>query len=573
MKKLFACICIISGLMNFRVLAQHDTGAEGFRMPIDGAIFVSGTFGELRQDHFHSGTDFSTKGRIGQNIYAVADGWVSRVRVSSRGYGKAVYLTHYNGYVSVYAHLSEFSLPVNDYVLRKQYENESFEIELFPPQGLFTFKKGEIVGFSGNTGSSTGPHLHFEIRREKTERPINPAFFGIHATDNIFPVVHNVRAYAFGDGSRVNGKKNHIHFKALPGAVSNTYRISDTVRVEGCCYLGIQSNDFVSDRNRTGLFSADVVLDTHTYFSFVMDSFSFSETRYINNFIDYEEYMKTRARFQLFRISPGNQFPVYRDVQNRGILCFEKDSVIQAEIIVKDFAGNKAVVNMVISGKAAPSSGVEQAAGRDMTVFTHDRPGRFEKPDIIVDIPEGALYDSIIFAYKARNEAISPYSKIHSVHNRFVPLHKSITISIAADSVPVALQSKAVLARYESSGKHGSAGGEVYGRYIRAQTLRFGDYFIMVDTVAPGVRPVNFRNGQHIGKLTSLNLKITDGLSGIGHYRAEINGNWVFMEFDAKNDLLSIPVNDKVPVGTFELVIKVEDKCHNVTHRKYDLIR
>ena len=135
--------------------------------PVDFPIKLSGTFGEFRNNHFHAGLDIKTKGREGVEIKSFNSGWVKRIRVSLNGYGKALYIGHLDGLTSVYGHLKKFSPKIESYLKKKQYEKESYVIQLFPKVNELKIEKGEVIGYSGNTGGSYGPHLHFEIREEK----------------------------------------------------------------------------------------------------------------------------------------------------------------------------------------------------------------------------------------------------------------------------------------------------------------------------------------------------------------------------------------------------------------------
>jgi hypothetical protein len=564
---LFCCLfpCLLK--------AQEKLPLNYFRSPLDISHDITGTFGEIRRDHLHSGIDFGTGDKTGLNVYAVADGYVSRIKVSPNGYGRVIYITHPNRFVSVYAHLSEFNVVVEDYIARKQCEKESFEIELFPNPALFRMKKGDIVGYSGNSGSSTGPHLHFEIRHEKSEWPINPAILGIYAADLLPPVINSLRIYPKGPGDSVNGSDIPVSYLFEKSKNTSDNNFQDTIRAVGSCYFGIMTNDFVSGNNSTSPYSVEMYMDSGIYFAYKLDSFAFDESRYVNDMIDYSEYMHSNDRYQLLRISPGNMLSVYKNVRDRGILTFNDKGFHKVEIRVRDFSNNAVSLKFVISGAPANKAVSEKMSAGNNNFFDYKKPNHFETNDIILDFPAFSFYDNLIFDYKISRNPVNHFSAKHSIHNKFVPVHKAYNISIRLDSVPEKIRGKAVIVRYEGLNDLVSIGGEISSQYIKSKTSVFGDYLIALDTVAPKIDPVNFKDGRKITNIEKLMIKGTDELSGIDIYRAEVNSKWVIMEYDQKNDLFIIPVNDKIPAGNFELLIILKDKRGNESRAVYKLSR
>jgi murein DD-endopeptidase MepM/ murein hydrolase activator NlpD len=167
-------------LISASLYGQRSLPLDYFRSPLDIPLSVTGSFGEIRPNHFHSGADFKVQGKEGLPVFAVADGWVSRIKISPVGFGNALYIDHPNGFTSVYGHLFGYNDTISTYAHKMQYVRKSFEVDLFPITNHDTLwiKKGDLIGFAGNSGSSFGAHLHFELRNTASERIINPLLFG-----------------------------------------------------------------------------------------------------------------------------------------------------------------------------------------------------------------------------------------------------------------------------------------------------------------------------------------------------------------------------------------------------------
>lgn len=559
-------VLILLFISNF-AYAQSLLPKDYFRYPLDIKTVITGTFAELRPNHFHSGIDFSVSGQTGLNVYAVADGYVSRIKVSAGGYGKALYITHPNGFVSVYAHLNEYNLLLNDYVTRKQYEKESFEIELFPPSQLFYVKKGDIIGYSGNTGSSSGPHLHFEIRSELSERPINPFLFNIKPVDNRLPVVGKIRVYPSDNNSKINGHKNYYTYKVYQNSSGN-YKIPEIINVAGGCYFGALISDYVSTSyNKAGIYSVDMSVNSQKYFCYTMDSFSFDESVQINDLIDYSEYVLKKERWQLMRKSPGNNLSIYNDVVNNGIFYPEQDSLYNIKLTACDFADNCASVTCIVKGLQADTIKEEVTEG---FVIPYNSNTIFKTDFIKIEFAEDLLFYDIILQYEEKENKTTPYSYLHCIHDKYTALKNYYKIYVKSE-VPDDLKTKVVVAKYNASG-HDDYYNAVYkDGYVESETRYFGNYYVDVDTVPPAIEIINVRDGKNVSTLVNIKFKITDDKSGIESYRAEIDGKWLLMEYDIKSDILSAPVNEKIPQGNFRFVLTVTDKKGNESKIEYVL--
>ncbi|MBT8223201.1 MAG: M23 family metallopeptidase, partial [Eudoraea sp.] len=299
------------------LLGQSPYPTDVFRPPLDIPLILAGTFGELRSNHFHSGIDIKTQQRQGLPVYAIADGTVTRIKISHWGYGKALYIAHPNGYTSVYAHLQKFSPEIEKYVKEIQYRKKSYEVEIFPDFGEIKVDKDGIVAYSGNTGGSSGPHLHFEIRNSLNEKPTNPLLYGLEVRDATNPSLVSLHAYPLSTDARVNQSNERIQLNFSKQA-DGTY-LADKVKALGTIGFGVNAFDRQDmAANKNGVFEIQQLVNGQVYTDFDFDSFSFSETRYINTLIDYTYFGRNRQRIQRCFKAPGNKLSIYKKLFNDG---------------------------------------------------------------------------------------------------------------------------------------------------------------------------------------------------------------------------------------------------------------
>ncbi|MCD4698124.1 MAG: M23 family metallopeptidase, partial [Bacteroidales bacterium] len=265
------------------LFSQNNYPPDVFISPLDIPIKLSGTFGELRSNHFHSGIDIKTGEKTGLNIYTIADGFISRIKIQSGGYGKALYVTHPNGYVSVYGHLNKYNDNINEFVIKEQYRRQSFEIDLYLKEGQISVSQGEIIAYSGNSGRSGGPHLHFEIRDEKSQKPINPLLFGYEVTDRVKPLINLLKVYPMSNIDQINGKNTSAIYYPIANKGNYKLKYSDTIKITGSAYFGLNCFDpFNRGLNKNGVYSIKMFVDSSLVYAHKLETFSFDETRYIN---------------------------------------------------------------------------------------------------------------------------------------------------------------------------------------------------------------------------------------------------------------------------------------------------
>lgn len=550
---LIPVLLILSGLGTPLALLSQD-----YRSPLDIPLALSGSFAELRGNHFHSGMDLRTNGVEGLNVYAIADGYISRVKISPWGYGKAVYIAHPNGMTSVYGHLKELKGPLAEFVKQQQYYRESFGVDLYLPEGQIKVVKGEVFALSGNTGGSGGPHLHFELRKTASQHPVNPLDYGFRISDSKYPVIQSLRIYPLPGKGTLNGR---AAFRELtPARVGTEFNIttSDTLRIQGKFYLGIKVYDQQDGSyNKNGIYEIWLDADGQKIWHFRCDEFSYDETRYINSLIDYASYKETGSRYIQTIIQPNNRLSMYEGVSNKGVISFSTRGMHTLTYHVRDKSGNESTVSIPVRYEGPlPVTLPLMASQMPLAVFGYSSTGSYATGGFRINVPSGALYDSLGFLLSKRGGSASTLSPYWEVHDTSVPLHKSVRISLLADSVPAKYADKVKVTRVSPGGRSmltTSRDGKWYSANIR----EFGTYTLMVDTVKPGLQPLNISEGAVMTGSGSIRVKISDSGSGIVSYNASIDGKWILMEYEPKKSLLFHDFDQRTGSGphTFRLVV------------------
>jgi len=510
-----------------------------FISPVNIPLALSANFGELRSDHFHSGIDIKTQGVIGKEVVAAASGYIYRIGVSAGGFGKALYMRHPStGYSTVYAHLDRFAPEVEEYVISRQYEEKSFQVSLFPPRDKFYFRQGDLIGWSGNSGSSSGPHLHYEIRKSENEIPVNPLLFEFGIEDNIEPVIEMLAIYPVNRGTLINNQ-NRVRKIRVAGGHGNYYIPSDNViRINGMAGFGIKSYDLLNNSyNRCGPYSIELLIDSIPVYHYRMDAFSFSETRYINSHIDYETYIREKTHYHRTYILPNDKLSVYQHSLNRGIFSFNDGKTHHVEIIVSDLHNNKSVLSFKVIAGNGLSSG-PGPYGSESIVMPHGRNNKYATKNVTVTIPSGALYDTLFFNYSRRSGTADIYSDMHQIHNRFTPVHRAYSLSIRPDRVPEGKELKLLIIQQGDENRRNPLNTRWEGGYLHAQPNSFGNFYVGIDTVPPVITPVGLIQGINLTGRREIRIRITDNLSGIKSFEPLIDGKWVLFEYDQKNNVL-----------------------------------
>jgi hypothetical protein len=545
--------------------ASSQTKKEtGYLSPLKIPVSFSGGFGELRRNHFHTGLDFRTAGQIGLPVFAVKEGSIARVSVSPSGYGHALYLLHPDGHTTVYGHLSRFDTKIESYAVGEQYRLRQFAVDLKIPAGLFSYRKGEIIAYSGNSGSSGGPHLHFEIRDTQSEKPQNPLFYLTNISDKSAPRINALYLYPLNTKSSVNKSANKQRLETISKGKTSSLKIKQPIEVYGEIGIGFQADDdFNGTGIRCGIYSAEMFLDQEPAFSFKLDHLAFDKGRYINSHIDYEELIKRKRWIHRLYLQPGNKMDIYQTNSNRGILKISDGKVHTVKIVVADAFGNSNILSFKLLSK---KSQLPEPNHYETKLFTYDQPNQFENDEVKVQLPEGALYDNLPFVYHSEPKTVKYFSKIQGIHYPYVPVHKPYLLSIKTNGIPSNLQNKALVVLVEQKGGLSAVGGTYENGWVTATPRFFGNFAVVLDTIPPKIQALSIKDNKTLLSHQKIEFKITDNLSGISTYQGEIDGNWALFEYDAKTATLTYYIDKKriVTGKSHKLQLTVKDERNNI---------
>lgn len=529
--------------------------------PLDIPMYLSATFGELRPNHLHAGLDIKTQGVEGKKVYAVADGYVSRIGVSPYGYGNVLYITHYDGYTSVYAHLQRFSGEITKYVKQYQYRNKKFASQIYPDKDKFPIKKGDLIAYSGNSGGSGGPHLHFEIRHTQSEKPVNPLYFGYKIEDNVKPLIQGVSVYPLGDESTLEGGIKPLYFSVEGGNGKYTLKDKSVVKGNGEISFGISTYDQVgTSTNKNGPYLYELFLDDELAFQVEADSFSYSEPRYVNSLLDYRHYKQKKSSYVRTETDPFNK--LHMIAKRNGTVTVEEGDTVNVRFKISDYVGNSSQISFKLVGTAPIEV---QRPERCRSEYFVKADGSLNSEIVIddfsVSMEKGTLFRDEWIQTGQRDEK-GCCSRIYRFGNDELTTFKPFTIRIRPEE-KWAKHPRKFIAYYDNNGKVSSLGGKMKDGCMEVETRSMGEYAIKIDSVAPKVSASNFKDGQSVKELKSLRFKITDDMTGIETYNIYLDDVWVLGQYDAKNALLYYEIDDKMKKGTNNVKVVVTDGVGN----------
>ena len=543
-----------------------STAQEGvYTNPLDGELILSGNFGEVRTNHFHSGLDIKTGGVEGKSVYAVADGFISRIYVSGGGFGKALYVEHPTGKTTVYGHLREFAPEIAAYVKKQQYAKESFEVDLAVAATEFPVKKGQLIAKSGNSGGSGGPHLHFEIRETIGQHPENPLNYGFKVKDDKLPELQKLWVYQHAKSGHIEGLVHEKAF-AVQGSSGN-YSISPnaSIKASGILSFGIAALDrFSSANNPCGIYAMKVKVNGTVIHEQRLDKVPFDHKRMVNCHTDYQKNKLENMKVYRSYIAPGNKLGVYPVIENGGTIQVENGKTYNVSIEVLDHAGNRSVLQFSITGQAHTGS-IVRPKEEFTDVFLPMKENSFSNNAIRVTIPKGCLYDTLKFKYDLKPPCNGCLSPVHSIGRLIdTPLDSYMTLSIEAEKLTDTKASKAVVVSFNKNGNPISEGGAAKWNWMTTKSRSFGDYAVMIDSIPPRLAPKNFKDQSSTTGLKRLEFTLSDNLAGVKTVTGTLNGKWVLLEQDPKNNLLYYDKDERFISGQNTFRIAATDAVGNV---------
>lgn len=524
---------IVSLLLSVLSFTGHAQNApkDGYRSPLDIPLVLAANFGELRANHFHMGLDFKTNGRTGLSLFAIEEGYVSRIKISPYGYGKVVYIDHPNGITSVYAHCSSFVGKLDSLVKATQEAEQNYEVEIFPKKNQFSVRKGERIALSGNTGSSTAPHLHFEIRDTKTEAALNPLIFGFDIADSRPPEIRAVKVYSISkDGYRYDGKEKQVITRRVS---EGNYSISSNQLIIPADYCtasgGIGFAFDVIDRldgapNPCGIYRSVIIVDGDTVFGQQIDRVPFESTRYINCHTDYQSFSSWGKQYHKSFKTTENDLPIY-PISGNGIIAAKPGDVKQITYISYDAKGNKSTISFELKVEAGSMNSAEMN-GVDLTYLQPSQSMRMSNDQREVEFGIGTVYEPLKMQESTLNTEIGKANE---------PVHNAYRIKIKATAEPTGKEYikirtaknrvRTVKASYEN--------GWFYG-----DSKYFGTYTLEKDVQEPSLSAINITSSTSFISKSQLLWKVNERETNLADYDLFIDGKWYVLEYETKGDLL-----------------------------------
>ncbi len=556
-------ITLLGALSTLSATAQESVYDSPLRIP----ILLSSNFAEMRTNHFHSGIDIKTAGREGLPVYAVADGYISRINISPYGYGRALYITHPNGTMSVYAHLQSFGDEIEERVRQYRYRNHKFSVDIYPTEGEYPVVKGEQIALSGNSGNSYGAHLHFEIRQTSNSATLNTITLGhIKAEDKVPPTIAGVH---YIEIDTLNGVAVRRDAERLNLKQESPIEIGDNG------YFVVETTDRkTGTTNRYGPYKVEMRVDGCEYVVFAKDKFLFSDTRCCNITAHYPMQRGSKNEMLAMALHEGNRVDMYRKCENRGVVSTVKGETRSIDIVVTDDAGNTSSVSFEVVGRGKGEFSTPQGK-----VVSNREDWSYSFSGTSITIPQGALYEPIYYSQrvinpptKVRADSIRPLSKIHSMGSRDIPLDKTVNISIA---IPEGISTHNLcIASVDEKGNMGYVGGRYADGKVSCKVRSFGHYCIARDTTAPTIK-ASFKNGADLTAAKSVSFTLADNFSGVNDYSATLDGNWAILEYHPVKRTATLHFDSEImsPEREHKIIFTATDGVGNSTTSEYTFVK
>jgi murein DD-endopeptidase MepM/ murein hydrolase activator NlpD len=520
-------------------------------------------FGELRANHWHMGLDIRTQQKQNLPVYAAAEGYIARVKIEPGGFGRAIYINHPNGYTTLYAHLNNFIPALEQYVKAQQYKLESWQVELEIPKNLFPVNKGSFIAYSGNTGGSQGPHVHFEIRDTKTEECLNPLLFNFPIIDGVPPTISRLAMYdrtksVYMQSPQFLGLKK-------PGAIYTPAKSSLIKVGSNKVSFAIGATDrFTNSGNANGIYSARILMDGEPQSEFVLDRIDYKETRYLNAQIDYRYKYNGGAYLQHLSRMPGDRSDVYT-LSPDGVLEFTDNEIHKVRIEVRDAKRNLSVIEFSVQYdryiQTIPAYAPDRLVPQNVNIF--------ESEGFEVFTSEYSVYDTINATHSISNiVAANSISPVHHFCSAAIPTHDSVTVRIKPSTNVSEQEKDRVIIKSIAGTKTLVEKAKWQQGWVAGKFRQFGSYQAFIDNEPPTVNapPTN------LTKATRLVFLAKDNFKTIKSFRAEVDGQW--LRFTNDKGLSHIyNFDENFPRGEHQLKVRVEDEAGNVTERVWNVRR
>ena len=552
--KIFFCIFFC----NVCVFGQNNYPQDYFGAPLNIPMQLSGNFGELRPNHFHSGFDFKTQQKEGLTVYAAADGYISRIKISHGGYGKAIYISHPNGYTTVYGHLKCGVDNIEKFIKNEQYKAQSYEIEILPNPNDLVVKKGDIIALSGNTGGSDGPHLHFEFRDTQSEKIINPMFFGFNkqVLDTKRPIVNSLMVYPIDENSIVNQAKRPISV-SLSLLEDGSY-IAEKVLASGKIGFGITTIDLDNvSWNANGIYSMQTFLNGKQFFGYQFDTFSFNETRFVNALIDFSRYKKLGQKVQKLFMKNPYSLSLIKTAPENGIVTVSPNMTQSYRIEIADFNQNITKICIPIQYSSLQAKVNEEPITSKYFVKA-SRESSFALNNVSVFFPAATFYDDFYMNFEVKNNTLFLHDDTVAAHSNFsITFEDSIATEKEREKMFIASIAEKKI--YYNTTKRKNNAFTTYTKYL-------GQYKLVKDTIAPKITIIKSIEDKWISSQKEIQFIVSDDLSGIKTYNGYLNNIWILLEYESKTKKLTHSFADGIVAeGKNELKVVVTDNVGNST--------
>jgi len=529
--------------INFGISQEID-----FHTPIDAPFDLSGTFGEFRS-RFHTGIDFKSRGVQGQKIFSIEDGYISRIEVNNYGYGKVIYIDHLNGFTSVYAHLKNFNPELDEYIKSELYKSKRNSIKKFPKTNQLRINKGEVIGYSGNTGRSFGPHLHFEIRDTKSQDAINPLMFNYTYKDDERPIIRGL--YIINENNSL--VRNSPIRKKVKKINDSTYTVDD-FEYNGKIGIGLDIYDiqYKNLYNQNGVYKVELFIDSILKYSYKMDKIKFSENHYKKIMYDYLSLAQKNKKVLKIYTPRNSDLSFLKNNKFNGII--NSDSIRDNSLLVRvsDWNGNSSSIKFNLKANDSISrrssyNGIEILTNQNYTL---------NKNSSIIEIGKNTFYDDLLMNISYQSDTLN-------LGKEKDPFRSSIRIKLP-HKISDTLELRQSFVGKIINGKISYISSKKNKSYIYANTSSLGEYIISKDTLKPDIKPVNFKNNSNVKVKNTLKLRLKDDLSGIKNYSSYFNGNWALFEYEPKSNMIFHNLSDGIiKDGENKLIIKYEDGVGN----------